>query len=182
MGYPGKSYKRYAKPKRRFEKTRIEDEKRLIVEYGLRNKREIWKAHSVLRKYRTAARDLLAQKTAGTHPEEFERKRSQLLDHLYRYGLVGEGADIADVLALRVEQQLDRRLQTIVCRTGLARSPKQARQFITHGHIAVGGRRVTIPSYRVSREEETRIGYYESSPLTHEMHPGRTRIARTGVK
>jgi small subunit ribosomal protein S4 len=183
MGYPGKNHKQYATPKRRFEKTRIEDEKRLVIEYGLRNKREIWKAQSVIRKYRTAARELVALKSAGAaHQEEFEKKRAQLVNHLQRYGIIGEGADIDNVLALKVEQQLDRRLQTMVCRKGLARSPKQARQFITHGHIAIGGRRVTIPSYRVSRKEESEIDYYGPSPLTNEVHPERDRIARVGVR
>ena len=182
MGYPGKNYKQYATPKRRFEKTRREDEKRLIIDYGLRNKREVWKAQSVLRKYRTAARELVALRSAGTNPEEYEKKREQLINHLHRYGLVGEDADIGDILALKVEQQLDRRLQTLVLRKGLARSPKQARQFITHGHIAIAGRRVTVPSYRVERAEESEITYYGPSPLTNDVHPERARIARAGMR
>ncbi|MEG3056835.1 MAG: 30S ribosomal protein S4 [Methanoculleus sp.] len=182
MGYPGKNYKQYATPKRRFEKTRLEDEKRLIIDYGLRNKREVWKAQSVLRNARTAARELVALRSAGTNPEEYEKKREQLINHLHRYGLVGEDADIGDILALKVEQQLDRRLQTLVLRKGLARSPKQARQFITHGHIAIAGRRVTVPSYRVERAEESEITYYGPSPLTNDVHPERARIARAGMR
>ena len=182
MGYPGKNHKQYATPKRRFEKTRIEDEKQLVIAYGLRNKRELWKAQSVLRKYHAAARELVALRSAGTSPEEYQKKRDQLLNHLYRYGLVGENADVGDVLALKVEQQLDRRLQTLVLRKGLARSPKQARQFITHGHIAIAGRRVTIPGYRVERSEEAEITYYGSSPFTNDVHPERSRIARAGVR
>ncbi len=182
MGYPGKNYKQYATPKRRFEKARLEDEKRLIIDYGLRNKREVWKAQSVLRKYRTAARELVALRSAGTNPEEYEKKREQLINHLYRYGLTGEDADIGDILALKVEQQLDRRLQTLVHRKGLARSPKQARQFITHGHIAIAGRRVTVPGYRVERAEEPEIAYYGTSPLTNDVHPERARITRAGMR
>jgi len=180
MGYPGKNHKLFAKPKRRFEKTRIEDEKRLVIEYGLRNKREIWKAQNVLRKYRKAARELLALKTSPAGQETFEKKKEQLLGHLNRIGLVGENADIDNILALKIEQQLDRRLQTVVLRKGLARSPKQARQFITHGHIAINGRRVSIPSYRVTRSEEMQIEYYGPSPLTNDVHPERSRIARVG--
>jgi small subunit ribosomal protein S4 len=182
MGYPGKNHKQYATPKKRFEKTRIEDEKRLVIEYGLRNKREIWKAQTVLRKYRAAARELVALRSTGTSLEEFQKKKDQLINHLHRYGLVAEGANIGDVLALKVEQQLDRRLQTMVIRKGLARSPKQARQFITHGHIAISGRRVNVPGYRVSRAEEMEIGYYGPSPLTNEVHPERGRIVRAGVR
>ncbi|CCJ35508.1 30S ribosomal protein S4P [Methanoculleus bourgensis MS2] len=182
MGYPGKNYKQYATPKRRFEKTRLEDEKRLIIDYGLRNKREVWKAQSVLRKYRTAARELVALRSAGINLDEYQKKKDQLINHLFRYGLVGEDADLGDILALKVEQQLDRRLQTLVHRKGLARSPKQARQFITHGHIAISGRRVTVPSYRVERIEESEITYYGPSPFTNDVHPERTRIARAGVR
>ncbi|NLA38829.1 MAG: 30S ribosomal protein S4 [Methanomicrobiales archaeon] len=182
MGYPGKNHKQYATPKRRFEKTRLEDEKRLIIDYGLRNKREVWKAQSVLRKYRTAARELVALRSSGINLEEYEKKRGQLVNHLHRYGLVGEDADLGDILALKVEQQLDRRLQTLVHRKGLARSPKQARQFITHGHIAISGRRVTVPGYRVERGEESEITYYGPSPFTNSVHPERARIARAGVR
>ncbi|HQL58934.1 MAG TPA: 30S ribosomal protein S4 [Methanoculleus sp.] len=182
MGYPGKNHKQYATPKRRFEKTRLEDEKKLLIDYGLRNKRELWKAQSVLRKYRSAARELVALRSAGLNVDEYQKKKDQLTNHLYRYGLVGEGADLGDILALKVEQQLDRRLQTLVQRKGLARSPKQARQFITHGHIAIAGRRVTVPGYRVARSEEAAIAYYGPSPFTNSVHPERSRIARAGVR
>jgi len=182
MGYPGKNYKQYSTPKRRFETTQLENEKRLIIDYGLRNKREVWKAQSVLRKYRTAARELVALRSAGINLDEYQKKKDQLINHLFRYGLVGEDADLGDILALKVEQQLDRRLQTLVHRKGLARSPKQARQFITHGHIAISGRRVTVPSYRVERIEESEITYYGPSPFTNDVHPERTRIARAGVR
>ena len=182
MGYPGKNHKQYATPKRRFEKTRLEDEKRLIIDYGLRNKRELWKAQSVLRKYRSAARELVALRSGGLSTEDYQTKKTQFLNHLYRYGLVGENADIGDALGLKVEQQLDRRLQTLVIRKGLARSPKQARQFIVHGHIAISGRRVTVPSYRVERAQEPEISYYGPSPLTNDVHPERSRIARTGMR
>lgn len=114
--------------------------------------------------------------------DEYQKKKDQLTNHLYRYGLVGEGADLGDILALKVEQQLDRRLQTLVQRKGLARSPKQARQFITHGHIAIAGRRVTVPGYRVERAEEAEIAYYGPSPFTNDVHPERSRIARAGVR
>ena len=182
MGYPGKNYKQYSTPKRRFETTQLENEKRLIIDYGLRNKREVWKAQSVLREYRAAARELVALRSAGLSPDEYETKKEQLINHLYRYGLVGEDADLGDILALKIEQQLDRRLQTLVIRKGLARSPKQARQFITHGHIAISGHRVTVPSYRVERIEESEISYYGTSPLTNDVHPERSRISRAGVR
>lgn len=181
MGYPGKNRKQYETPAHRFEKARLEAETRLIIEFGLRNKKELWKAESALRRYKRAARDLLALMSAKTGPAFFETKKMELLAHLQRMGLIGQDADIDDVLALKIEQELERRLQTIVYRRGLARSPKQARQFITHGHIAIGDLRITIPSYRVKAEEEPHVRYYPHSSLIHELHPERARIMK-GVR
>ena len=180
MGYPGKNHKQYQTPKRPFEKTRIEEENRLMIEYGLRNKREVWKAASHLRRYRKAARDLLALMSTGTDRALFEAKKAELIGHLQRTGLLGPDADIDNVLSLKVQNQLERRLKTLVHRQGLARSPKQARQMITHGHIAIGGKRVSIPGYKVSRSEETEISYYRRSPVANADHAERARIARTG--
>jgi small subunit ribosomal protein S4 len=183
MGYPGKNHKAYQTPKRPFEKTRIEEETRIVIEYGLRNKREIWKAQSTLRKYRKGARDLLALKSSGTEQALYDLKQSELINSLQRLGLLGPDADIDDILSLKVQAQLERRLQTMVYRRGLARSPKQARQLITHGHIAIGGRRVSIPGYRVSRLEEAQVGYYGKSPFTADTHAERSRITKAaGVR
>lgn len=180
MGYPGKNRKRYDTPKRRFEKTRIETEKQVVIDYGLRNKREVWKAQSALRRYRRGARNLLALMSAETEPELVERKQQELIGHLQRLGLLGPDADIDDVLAMKIQQYLERRLQTIVYRKGLARSPKQARQLVTHGHIAVNGRRVNVPGYLVTREEEGTVSYVPRSPLTNEVHAERSRILKGG--
>jgi len=180
MGYPGKNHKQYQTPKRPFEKTRIEEETRLVIEYGLRNKREVWKAQSYLRRYRKAARDLLSLMSAGVDVQVFETKKALLIDHIQRMGLLGPDADIDDVLSLKVPAQLERRLQTLVYRQGLARSPKQARQLITHGHVAINGKRVSIPGYRVKRVEETQISYYGKSPLTSSDHAERARIGKVG--
>lgn len=171
MAYPGKNKKSYETPKRPFEKTRIEAETKLVIEYGLRNKREVWKAQAALRKYRKGARDLLALESASTKPELAAKKKGELIGHLQRIGLLGSEADIDDVLSLRIQQPLERRLQTQVYRLGLARSPRQARQLVTHGHIAISGRRVDIPSYQVTRSEETAITYYGRSPFTNTEHP-----------
>jgi small subunit ribosomal protein S4 len=180
MGYPGKNHKSYQTPKRPFEKTRIEDETRMVIEYGLRNKRDVWKAQSVLRKYRKAARDLLVLMSSSAERSTFEAKKEELIGHMQRAGLLGPDADIDNVLSLKVQAQLERRLQTLVYRKGLARSPKQARQLITHGHIAIAGRRVTIPGYRVTRVEEPQVSYYGKSPFTAASHAERERITKAG--
>jgi small subunit ribosomal protein S4 len=178
MGYPGKNHKSYQTPKRPFEKTRIESETRLVIEYGLRNKREVWKAQSHLRKYRKGARDLLAIMSSSADRTIFEAKKIELISHMQRSGLLGPDADIDNVLSLKVQAQLERRLQSIVHRKGLARSPKQARQLITHGHIAIGGRRVNIPGYLVNRTEESQITYYGKSPFVSDSHAEKVRITK----
>jgi small subunit ribosomal protein S4 len=97
----------------------------------------------------------------------------QILGRLIRYGILKSGADVDDILGLKPENILERRLQTQVLRLGLARTVRQSRQFITHGHIAVNGRRATIPSMLISTEDEMNIAYYGESPLTTESHPER---------
>jgi len=151
-----------------------------MIGYGLRNKREVWKAASHLRRFRRAARDLLALMSTGKDQSLFDAKQNDLIGHLQRMGLLGPDAGIDDVLSLKVENQLERRLQTIVYRKGLARSPKQARQLITHGHIAVGGKCINIPGYLVARTEESEIGYYTRSPVANPDHAERIRITRAG--
>jgi len=178
MGYPGKNHKSYQTPKRPWEKSRIESETRLVIEYGLRNKREVWKAQEHLRKYRKAARNLLALGSSAAHKDVYDAKKEELISHLQRAGLLGPDANIDDVLALKVQTQLERRLQSIVYRRGLARSPKQARQLITHGHIAIGDRRVTIPGYHVTRTDETQVAYSGTSPLVSDTHAEKVRIAK----
>ncbi len=149
---------KYRKPKKRWDKARIEEEKKLMEEYGLRRKRELWRAQEILRKFRKRARDLLARAD--------EKAKNELLTKLYRLGLVEKDATLEDVLKLTIRDILERRLQTIVYRKGLARTIKQARQFIVHGHIAVNGRRMPFPSALVRREWEDKIGYYFKSPFT----------------
>ena len=178
MGYPGKNHKSYQTPKRPWEKSRIEAETRLVIEYGLRNKREVWKAQEHLRKYRKAARNLLAIGSSAAHKDVYDSKKEELISHLQRAGLLGPDANIDDVLALKVQTQLERRLQSIVYRRGLARSPKQARQLITHGHIAIAGRRVNIPGYQVTRTDEAQIAYSGTSPLVSDSHAEKVRIAK----
>ena len=80
-----------------------------------------------------------------------------------------------DVLALETESILSRRLQTLIYLKGLANTPNQSRQLISHGHIAIGDRRVTVPGYMVEKDEEGEIGYTKDSPLNDIMHPARPR-------
>jgi ribosomal protein S4 len=78
-----------------------------------------------------------------------------------------------DVLALETEPILSRRLQTLTYLKGLANTPTQARQLISHGHIAIADRRITVPGYMVTKDEESKIGYAVNSPLNDLLHPAR---------
>lgn len=176
MGYPGKNTKQYSSPKRRFEKSRIESERTLAITYGLRNKREIWRATEVLRRHRGGAREVLAMISAIGEAPKTVARRDELVGTLQRYGILGSDASMDNILSLKVEDILERRLQTIVYRKGLARSPKQARQLITHGHIAINGHRVSVPSYMVTDVEEAGVMYYATSSLADDANGERQRI------
>lgn len=163
----GSNTKFYETPNHPFQGGRISQERDLIGRYGLKNKEELWRAQSELRSYRREARNLLAELTRGEEASAF-------LARLQRYGILDEGDGLGDVLALEVTDILERRLQTIVYRKGLANTVNQARQFVSHGHILVNNRRVRIPSYKVEIDEEDQIDYDQHSPLADELHPERT--------
>ncbi|MFA4955358.1 MAG: 30S ribosomal protein S4 [Candidatus Methanoperedens sp.] len=173
MGYPGKNTKSYNTPKHPWQAARIEPEVELVKRYGLRNKREVWKAHSELKKYRELARKLLAESTKGKVEGHVKTDMENIINRLKRYGLLKTDAVLDDILSLDVNNFLERRLQTQVHKQGLANTPKQARQFIVHGHIAVAGRKITIPGYHVQSTEELSLGYYVNSELSKESHPSR---------
>ena len=166
MGDPKKQRKKYNTPKFPWQLDILESELRLIGEYGLRNKRELWRAKTLLSKFRGNARSLLGM------PEEKRRGlEKQLLNRLRRLGILSETAVLDDVLDLSVEDILERRLQTIVYRKGLASTIHQARQLITHGHIALDGRKISSPGYLVLKEEDSKIGYNPYSPISKPDHP-----------
>lgn len=152
MGDPKRQKPKYRRPFKRWDKARIVEERQIMRTYGLKNKKELWVARAELRRIRKIARDLLA--ASG---EEKELREREFLGRLYRLGLLPRDATLDDVLSLTVQDILERRLQTMVWRKGMARTVKQARQFVVHGHVYVNGRRVTIPSYWVRRDEEDKI-------------------------
>ncbi len=152
MGDPKRQRKKYETLRNPWRKDQIEAELQLIGEYGLRNKRELWKSRTELSRIRGIARSLLAK-------EESERARleKEFLESLSRQGILPEKATIDDVLDLDIRDVLERRLQTLAFRKGLAKSIHQARQLISHGHIRLGERTVSVPSYLVARSEESNI-------------------------
>ena len=171
MGDPKKKSKTYTTPKRPWDSDALMEELRTIGAYGLRNKRELWKAHTELSHMRGRARDLL-----GLDPEERIVREQQLVNKLAKRGLVMENGRLEDVLTLSVEDLLERRLQTYIFRRGLASSLFQARQLITHGHIAINDRKVTSPSYQVKITDEETLDYARSSPYNNPSHPLRREL------
>lgn len=181
MGKPKFSRKRYETPSHPWKEERIKNEDELVRKYGLKNKREVWKSETRLRKYRGEARRLLAR--VDSDDIQSKREIDQLLMHLTRMSILPPNSNLDDVLALENEKILSRRLQTQVYLKGFARTPKQARQLIIHGHIAVNGKKVTVPSYMVEKKEEDKIGYTGNSPLNIAMHPERPQPKfQPGVK
>ncbi len=181
MGYPGKNRKSYETPKHPWQASRIEPEVGLVKRYGLRNKREVWKAHSSLKKYRELARKLLAESAKGQLKGHVKTDADNILNRLKRYGLLKTDAVLDDILSLDVNNFLERRLQTQVHKQGLANTLKQARQFIVHGHVAVAGKKVTIPGYLVPTGEELSLGYYGGSVLSDESHASRPAQVAKGM-
>jgi len=142
-------------PLKPWAKERLEKEKILLETYGLNRKKEIWRAEAILRNWQVRARDLRALKN--------QEKEKILLDKLVKLGLLREGAGLEDVLQLKVENILERRLQTIALRKGFARTLKQSRQFIVHGHLTLDGRKAKWPSTIVALHEEGKLAFHPRS-------------------
>lgn len=141
-----RKHKIYSRPKRPFDKARIDEEGEIIKEFGLKNKREIWKAEAKIKLMREKAKKLISAK-----PEE----QKILFEKLKKIGLKIDS--IADVLSLNKKDYLRRRLQTIVFTKKFALSSKAARQLITHQKVLVDGKVVNVPSYVVPVELENKI-------------------------
>ena len=152
MGDPRKSRKLFHRPRRIWATEQLNAELYITGSYGLRNKRELWRAQTEMARIRNQARALLALSA-----EARAEKEKRLLNYLLRIGLVKEGATLDDILGLKVEDLLERRLQTIVMKRSGTKSPYQARQIVSHGHVSIGNRKVNIPGYIVKRDEEGQI-------------------------
>ncbi len=168
MGDPRKQRKKYQTPSHPWQGERIKEEKIMLMTYGLKNKKELWKMGSRISKFKQQAKNLI-----GMHGEQAEIEKKQFLDKLAKLKLIVAGAHLDHVLELTTKDILERRLQTIVYRKGLAKSAKQARQFIVHGHIFINDKKVNIPSYLINAEEESLISFNPLSKLSNEEHPER---------
>ena len=154
MGDPKRRRKQYASPSHPWQGVRIEEENKLCKEFGLKNKREVWSAHAKVGNFRGQARRLI-----GKADPKSEELKKELLVHLQRYGIIEKEAKLEDILSISVNNVLERRLQTLVYKKGIANTAKDARQMIIHGHISMKGGRIAVPSAIVAKEEEGSIAY-----------------------
>ncbi|MCX8194646.1 MAG: 30S ribosomal protein S4 [Candidatus Micrarchaeota archaeon] len=176
MGDPRRIKNKYETPRKVWDAERIKTEKKLASTYGLKNTREVWIALQHLKKARRNAIRLIALGKEGME------KGKPLLSRLAKLGLLSENATLEDVLSITVENFLDRRLQTRVVKKGLARTMAQARQLITHGFIAIRGRRVTVPSYLVNAEEDAYISYYRPIDISPQEAKPERSAAQAGAQ
>jgi len=148
-----KNFRRvWKKPKRPFNFELKMDELKTVGTFGLKTKRELWKSRTELSRLRHQARSLLAVR------QEVREKEEPILMHsLSRIGLVEKTATLDDVLNLEINDLLARRFQTIVFKKFFFKTPYQARQAISHGHVLIGDRVVNRPSYVVKVDEEDKI-------------------------
>lgn len=150
MGDIKRRRKLFSRPKKLFDRTRMDEENVLVKRYGLKNKREIWKAKSAVSKMRARAKQLIGKS---------DDEQRIFFDKLNKIGM--GVTSIADVLALTEENIFERRLQTFVFKKKLANTVKQARQLIVHKNVLVDGEIVNVPSYVVTIDLEEKIALKE---------------------
>jgi small subunit ribosomal protein S4 len=141
-----RKHKKYSRPRKPFDKPRITEENVLREKYGLKSKREIWKADAAIGRIRNRAKTLITKS---------EEEKSKFIEKLQKQGFNVDS--IAASLGLNKEDWLKRRIQTIIVSKKLAATPKQARQLIAHKHVSIGDQIVSVPSYQVSLEEEPHV-------------------------
>ena len=143
---PKRNTKKYSRPRKIFDAALIKEENDLIKKYGLKNRKEVWKAGFVISKIRNIAKDLIT--ASDKDKEEFIKRQA------------AKGfavSTIAEVLGLSKEDYLKRRLQSIIVQKGFAKTPNQARQFITHKHVKINGDAIDSPSHLTTLEEEMNL-------------------------
>lgn len=144
---------KFSWPRKLYDKTRIGDENKLVEEYGLKNKKEIWKAEAKIKYFRNRAKILI---TAD------KKEQAQFFAKLRSIGL--NVSTIAEVLALNKEDLLKRRLSTVVWKKGLTNTARHARQLIVHKKVSVDGRVIDVPSYIVPIDSEGNIALKVKAP------------------
>ncbi|MFC1691360.1 30S ribosomal protein S4 [Nanoarchaeota archaeon] len=177
MGDPRKPKKKFSTPNHPWIKEKIEEDKVLLKEYGMKNKKELWKMASVAKHFAQRVKALNRVDTVQS-----EKEKKDLFERMKRLGLLGTDSQLEDALALTTKNVLERRLQSIVFRKGLARSVSQARQFIVHNHIKVGEKKINVPSYLVKVAEEVDVVFVPNSSLAFDEHPERAVVEKKEKK
>ena len=174
MGDPKYPRRVWRKPKRPLNYELKMEELKTLGTFGLRTKRELWKAHTELSRVRQQARSLLSLRQ-----EVRAEKEPILMKSLARIGLVSADSTLDDVLNLTAHDLLSRRLQTIVTKKLGFKTPYQARQAVIHGHIMIGERKVDIPSYTVTVEEEDSVHFAPESKIPAMLEKTKTETPET---
>jgi len=165
--------KTYKVPRRPWVKARLDQEVQLAGIYGLKNKHEIYRVAYMLARIRKAARELL---TLEPSDERRKFEGNALIRRLTRMGVLDKSKNKLDyVLGLKLEDFLERRLQTQVFKLGLAKSIHHARVLIRQRHICVGKQLVDVPSFMVRLDSQKLIEFASISPYAG-GRPG--RVAR----
>ena len=169
MGLPAKRRKQYISHKKRWDKNTILEEKELVKNYALKNKKEIRRLELLVKKYKTLAKQL----NRLDNPNESEQGIA-FLNRLKEMGIIDANTNsLDDVLDITVVDFLERRLSNIVYKLKLAKTPEQARQFVVHKHVKVGNKVINSPSYLVGLTEMQTISFRDTSALFDEEHPER---------
>lgn len=180
MGDTKKLKRKFERPRKPWEKNRIIYERELINKYGFKNKKEIWRFKALLRGFRAQARNIVA-----AHTPQAKKEGENLLKRLHKMGLLTEKSTFDDVLELTIDDISKRRLTSVVVSKGLARTPKQARQFIVHKHIMIGDKKVASPNYIVLKDDEANVKFAANSPYSTRDHPlidAMKKVSKPGEK
>jgi len=177
MGLVRKQRRKYETPNHPWQAQRIEEERKIIEEYGLTNKKQIWKNASILRNFRKQAREIT--KLRG---EKKDSNSKILIQKLNRLNLVKTGSKLSDILNLQLRDVLERRLQTVVYKKNLSNSIKQARQFILHKKISVNGKIISSPSYLINEKDKIEYKNGFSPVLTTVVESKTKNIEEVEVK
>lgn len=177
MGDPKYPRRVWRKPKRPLNYDLKMEELKTLGTFGLRTKRELWKAHTKLSSVRKQARSLLA-----LQQDVRQEKEPILMKSLAKIGLVSNDATLDDVLNLQVNDLLTRRLQTLVFKKFGFKTPYQARQAVVHGHIMIGDRIVNIPSYTVTTTEEDSIRFTPESKFPEMLEKSKEKPVEAPVE